>query len=576
MKQGSFGSANSTEKVIAEVIAGRAVDIEVRAGNPTESHYNGVSICLYKRSVASAPDIFTLITQSLLLRLGSLDRGNTMALVGKSRLQKRYMVAEIIRGVALYRHILPDQYLRELSFSDDNQHLIFNDSQDSLRVARGYRSLPELPEWAGTVKPLLLIRNAGFQWKMDTDSDLDQQLSAESQSPLKRSETENDDDDQVKDNFWSLLSSPLGKDGWMSQLLRQLLNMSSSQEKSDQSHLGVSSDVTAFRQMSAVSSLSKKIKAGIGRFLSSDKLESHSDIEWLPEWNEQKKQYRSGWVRVAEVSAFSDDSLLKDFSYQPNGHRSFLKAMYRAGLVSAICRRESQGEEIALDRLVDEEINRRCKKPGNRFIFQHHRKVERQLEFVLLVDVSSSGLELTSNGYRQIEAQMNLACCVGKALTELGANTTMFGFHSWGRSHVRLQRIKRRQQSWSSAVLQSVRKLSIAGYSRIGAAIRYVNRFHLSDYGGDNRLLVIFSDGYPYDDDYEKQYAESDTRRALEEAHREGTACVFIGVGSDITEEKIRDTFSCCETVVLDAASPNAAIRVGGALIKALSSVGVS
>ena len=47
------------------------------------------------------------------------------------------------------------------------------------------------------------------------------------------------------------------------------------------------------------------------------------------------------------------------------------------------------------------------------------------------------------------------------------------------------------------------------------------------------KLLLLISDGYPYDDRYEGEYADQDTRKALEEARARGVACLCLSVGSD-------------------------------------------
>ena len=75
-------------------------------------------------------------------------------------------------------------------------------------------------------------------------------------------------------------------------------------------------------------------------------------------------------------------------------------------------------------------------------------------------------------------------------------------------------------------------QLQPSGYTRLGAGIRGAGEILKTRAGTPNRLLVVLSDGFPYDDGYEGRYAEADAAKALEELRMEGVACLCLSVGA--------------------------------------------
>ncbi len=71
-----------------------------------------------------------------------------------------------------------------------------------------------------------------------------------------------------------------------------------------------------------------------------------------------------------------------------------------------------------------------------------------------------------------------------------------------------------------------------ACFTRLGAGIRGAGEILKKEAGTPNRLLVVLSDGFPYDDGYEGRYAEADTRKALEELRTDGVACLCLSIGT--------------------------------------------
>jgi nitric oxide reductase activation protein len=61
--------------------------------------------------------------------------------------------------------------------------------------------------------------------------------------------------------------------------------------------------------------------------------------------------------------------------------------------------------------------------------------------------------------------------------------------------------------------------------------------------GTPNRLLLVLSDGFPYDDGYEGRYAEADAHKALEELRADGVACLCLSIGASTETEVLERVF---------------------------------
>jgi hypothetical protein len=85
--------------------------------------------------------------------------------------------------------------------------------------------------------------------------------------------------------------------------------------------------------------------------------------------------------------------------------------------------------------------------------------------------------------------------------------------------------------------------LEPVGFTRIGAAVRHGSYLLTKKSGASNLLLVVLSDGFPYDDDYQAGYAEADTRRALYEAVGQGVGCVCLSVGASTDQAALERTW---------------------------------
>jgi nitric oxide reductase activation protein len=82
--------------------------------------------------------------------------------------------------------------------------------------------------------------------------------------------------------------------------------------------------------------------------------------------------------------------------------------------------------------------------------------------------------------------------------------------------------------------------LEPAGMTRMGAAIRHATKLMAHEKNHSHRVIVLLSDGFAYDDEYEGQHAQADTARALAESQAKGIGCVCLNIGSEQDDEVLK------------------------------------
>jgi nitric oxide reductase NorD protein len=98
-------------------------------------------------------------------------------------------------------------------------------------------------------------------------------------------------------------------------------------------------------------------------------------------------------------------------------------------------------------------------------------------------------------------------------------------------------------QRFGAGARAQLNQLEPAGYTRLGAAICHAGEILKTQAGTPNRLLLLLSDGFPYDDGYEARYAEGDAARALAEVRSEGVACLCLSIGASTPADALSRVF---------------------------------
>jgi nitric oxide reductase NorD protein len=246
-----------------------------------------------------------------------------------------------------------------------------------------------------------------------------------------------------------------------------------------------------------------------------------------PEWDVHNNRYRPR-CRVldfpltvtADVSAAGvprDDVLRRRLS--------------RVGLGPKVLRGRADGDELDVEALIDMFVDLRSGYSPPEHVYLERRKLARNLGVLILLDASGSATDTDPDGLAVHDHQRRAAATLAVTLEELGDRVAVYAFRSQGRHSVHLPAIKTFDQRFSAVGRARLNQLQPSGYTRLGAAIRGTGEVLKTEAGTPNRLLIVLSDSFPYDDGYEGRYAEADSHKALEELRLDGVACLCLSIG---------------------------------------------
>lgn len=542
-------TAHHPFRLLASAVVGRPVYISYLVADNARAYTDGERIFLVEGDSLEQQRAQILI-QSALIAGGALGRAQLAMIVGRQELQKRYFVLEVERCAALLAARLPASLLRRLQ--PFGTGLASQSAEHSLSLARGSARIPAPPSWFGSLQPFRLLKNGSQPGGLPINQSQVNALEAQLKQ-LDQDQVDEDEEEIEKSSFWRLFSSPIGRDGMLAKFLRDLLDMSSApgKESAEEGASGAAEMVSG-KMMRRMRDAMQSLRSTLAVNIPAAFLRAESGAHSYPEWDSEKKRYRSNWVNVEEVEAQSDEELIDARSLSRHGDMAYQRALAGLCLSYQRHRGQSQGDDLVLDRLVSLAVDTLTGHSGDDRIYSASLRTRRDLGVQILLDVSASTLDVSASTRRVFDLQVEAAWRLCNAFSALGDRVAMHGFHSWGRTLVRFQRLKNFDEAMGAAVEQRLKRLSVAGYTRCGAAIRHAVH-QLREYSGmPYRLLLVISDGYPYDDQYEGEYAAQDTRRALEEAREQGVACLCLSVGSDADAKRLQQVYGEANYLAID------------------------
>lgn len=274
--------------------------------------------------------------------------------------------------------------------------------------------------------------------------------------------------------------------------------------------------------------------AGPGGWLPTDKegagteLVSDREPDWCyDEWDYHRSAYRKGWCHVYEVDVPAGDAAYVE-EVRSRYHSLIVQLRRRFEAVRGEDRRlgrQPDGDEIDLDAQVDAHIDRRSGLDPSARLFSRRIRSERSFAALFMVDMSGS----TKGWVNDAEREALIMLC--EAIEALGDDYAIYGFSGWTRTHCDIYRIKAFGERYGGTVRARIAGIEAKDYTRMGVAIRHLTKL-LAARPVRHKLLVTLSDGRPDDfgDEYRGNYGIEDTRRAFQEARREGIHgyCVTI------------------------------------------------
>jgi len=260
------------------------------------------------------------------------------------------------------------------------------------------------------------------------------------------------------------------------------------------------------------------------------------------EWDHTLEDYKKEWCRVREIEMPSTSLLFYDRTVKEHyGMVSLLRRHFGMLRPDRIKRffREERGDDLDLDALIESVIERQAGvAPSDRVYIRRDKKL-RDVSVAFLVDMSSSTGELLPSGKSIIDVEREGLVMMAEALESIGDRWAVYGFSSERRDKVDFHVIRDFDEPFNDEVKMRFDGIKPMAQTRLGAAIRHANRL-LKRQNSLIRLLILLSDGRPYDVDYgDVDYAVEDTKMALWEGRTKGINSYCITV-----DKKSRDYLS--------------------------------
>src|SRR5262245_13769464 len=292
-------------------------------------------------------------------------------------------------------------------------------------------------------------------------------------------------------------------------------------------------------------------------------LEKGDKSFYYDEWDRDLGDYRTRWCRIIERSS----------SRGSRGFVEMVRSRY-AGVISSVryqfqllrpenlrrIRGEIDGEDYDLQAVIDYALDKRSTGLIDDRLYTRKLRRERDVAVSFLLDMSSSTARTISRypnhpytqpGQRIIDIEKEGLVLMSEALEAVGDTYSMQGFTSEGRRNVKFYVMKDFSESYSPDVERRIGGITYQNNTRLGAAIRHaLTRLALQE--ARTKLLIVLSDGRPYDHDYgDSRYAREDTRMALRQARIEGITPFCITIDRE-SEDQLKDMYGEVGYTIID------------------------
>lgn len=514
-------------RFLATHVAGRPLDVaEARAGDAAWT--DGQVIYVSAGPVAQQRN--AVLVQSALLGAGSLDAPRMKVLRGRTAVARRYLTLEGRRVIA--------DLARELTLAAelDAGEPSTADADESLRIAKGRKAVDDAPDWFGVIKPSRLLASPAGPGARPTDKDL--QLKFEVPDLQEELDDEDDDGESEDSKILKLFEAPVVGSRTVSDFLSKLFGSSKSK---GEDAAGAEMQIGSVRRVAKAGPNARPLPTQI-RFTDDRRPGATLGIGGAlhPEWDVFADRYKEDWCRVIDFPL----TAAADVSAAGVPHDDVLRRrLSRIGLGPKVLRGRADGDELDIEALIDLFVDLRSGFSPPEHVYLEQRKLSRNLGVLILVDASGSATETDADGLAVHEHQRRAAATMAAVLEELGDRVAVYGFRSQGRHAVHLPAIKPFGQRFGAVGRARLNQLEPSGYTRLGAAIRGAGEILKEQAGTPNRLLLVLSDGFPYDDGYEGRYAEADAHKALEELRMDGVACLCLSIGGASETEALERVF---------------------------------
>ena len=281
------------------------------------------------------------------------------------------------------------------------------------------------------------------------------------------------------------------------------------------------------------------------------------------EWDRELTDHRVAWCRVVEKKVKRGNrAFVDDTRERYRGVVSSIRHQFQLMKPENLTRipNELDGEDYDLNAVVDFFIDRRADGHQSERIYTKRLRRRRDVAVSFLLDQSSSTARTigrhplqpyTHPGRRIIEIEKEGLVLMSEALEAVGDAYSINGFTSEGRRNVKFYVLKDFDEQYSDEVMRRIGGITYQNNTRLGAAIRHASS-KLEQQDARTRLLIVLSDGRPYDHDYgDARYAREDTREALRQAKTHGITPFCITIDRE-SESELRDLYGEIGYTIID------------------------
>jgi nitric oxide reductase NorD protein len=281
------------------------------------------------------------------------------------------------------------------------------------------------------------------------------------------------------------------------------------------------------------------------------------------EWDRELTDHRLGWCRVVEKRVKRGDrSFIENTRERHKGVISSIRHQFQLMKPESLKRvtNELDGDDYDLGAVIDYVIDRRADGQQSERLYTKRLRRQRDVAVSFLLDQSSSTARTigrhplqpyTHPGRRIIEVEKEGLVLMSEALEAVGDIYSINGFTSEGRRNVKFYVVKDFNEKYSEEVERRIGGITYQNNTRLGAAIRHAAA-RLVKQEARTRLLIVLSDGRPYDHDYgDARYAREDTREALRQAKQQGITPFCITIDRE-SEAELRDLYGDIGYTIID------------------------
>jgi nitric oxide reductase NorD protein len=517
-------------RLLATFVAGRSVDVAQAPGG--EPAFTNGQVIFVSAGASLVEQRREILVQSALLGAGSLDPRFVKGLRARPSVARRYLALEGRRVLAASAETLPAA--AELSAGEKPSTAT---PKESLAAAKSRAEIPDPPQWFGVIKPSQLLTSSTGTDAKATDKDLRLEFDL-SELPETDDDTDDAEEDQTESKILKLFETPLFRNQTLSDFLRKLLGNSRSQGDDAP---GGELTIRSIRRSHEAGANARPLPTRI-HFTAAEKPGAAVGVggALYPEWDVFNDRYRPDWCRVLDFPL----TVPADVSAAGVPHDDVLRQrLSRVGLGPKVLRARADGDDLDIEALIDLFVDLRSGYSPPEHVYLERRKLARNLGVLILIDASGSATDTDADGLAVHDHQRRAAATIAVTLEELGDRVGVYAFRSQGRNAVHLPAIKPFGQRFSAAGRARLNQLQPSSYTRLGAAIRGAGEILKTEAGTPNRLLLVLSDGFPYDEGYEGRYAEADAHKALEELRLEGVACLCLSIGAATATDSLERVF---------------------------------